>query len=122
MRRPLLIPAAVAGGLLLPSRRERRSSRHRPVSAARSRSTPRRSKTFKKHKLTLSASGPAKESGASKLTMPYSLSRWDFGTREGDVAHFAKNTGFRLKRGKRSALVVHPRLVLDTPAAATSRR
>ena len=49
--------------------------------------------------------------------MPYSLSRWDFGTREGDVAHFAKNTGFRLKRGKRSALVVHPRLVLDTPTS-----
>ena len=74
-------------------------------------------KTFKKHKLTLSASGQAKKSGASTLTMPYSLSRWDFGTREGDVAHFAKNTGFRLKRGKRSALVVHPRLVLDTPAS-----
>jgi hypothetical protein len=70
--------------------------------------------TIRRHKLKLSSSGAAKRSG-SKFTMPYTLSRWDFGTREGDVAHFAKNTGFRLKRGKRSALVVHPRLVLDNP-------
>jgi hypothetical protein len=78
--------------------------------------SPATMKTFKRNKLALSSSGAAKRSG-SKLTMPYSLSRWDFTTREGDVAHFAKNTGFRLKRGKRSALVVHPRLVMDTPAS-----
>ena len=72
-------------------------------------------KTFKKYKLKFGASGSAKAAGA-KLTLPYTLSRWDFGTREGDVAYFAKNTGFQLKRGKRKATVVHPRLVLDTPS------
>ena len=36
-------------------------------------------------------SGAAKKSGSS-FALPYSLSRWDFATREGDVAHFAKNT------------------------------
>jgi hypothetical protein len=46
--------------------------------------------------------------------MPYSLSRWDFAARDGDVAHFAKNTGLKLRRGKRSVAVVHPRLVMDT--------
>ncbi len=115
MRRTLLIPAAVAGGLLLPSTAGaeivKAPTGERSTVAVNSATM----KTLKKHKLTLSASGQAKKSGSSKLTLPYSLSRWDFGTREGDVAHFAKNTGFRLKRGKRSALVVHPRLVLDTP-------
>ena len=71
-------------------------------------------KTFKKHKLTFSATGAAKKSG-STLTLPYSLSRWDFGTREGDVAYYAKKTGFKLKRGKRTATAINPRLVLDTP-------
>ena len=115
MRRPLLIPAVVAGGLLLPSTAG--AEIVKAPTGERSTVTVNSAtlKTLKKHKLTLSASGQAKKSGASKLTMPYSVSRWDFGIREGDVAHFAKNTGFRLKRGKRSALVVHPRLVLDTP-------
>ena len=30
------------------------------------------------------------------------------------MAHFAKNTGLKLKRGKRSVAVVHPRLIMDT--------
>jgi len=71
-------------------------------------------KTLSKHKVKFGASGAAKASGTT-LTMPYTLSRWDFGTREGDVAYFAKNTGFTLKAGKRKATVVHPRLVLDSP-------
>ena len=57
---------------------------------------------------------PRKKSG-STLTLPYSLSRWDFGTREGDVAYYARKTGFKLKRGKRTATAINPRLVLDTP-------
>ena len=117
MRRPLLIPAAVAGGLLLPSTAGAEIVKAPTGERSTVKVNSATLKTFKKHKLTLSASGQAKKSGASTLTMPYSLSRWDFGTREGDVAHFAKNTGFRLKRGKRSALVVHPRLVLDTPTS-----
>src|SRR5262249_20357080 len=72
-------------------------------------------KTFKKNKLTFTASGAAKKAGSNKLTLPYSLSRWDFSTREGDVAYFAKNTGFQLKHGKRKALATHPRLVMDSP-------
>ena len=117
MRRPLLIPAAVAGGLLLPSTAGAEIVKAPTGERSTVKVNSATLKTLKKHKLTLSASGQAKKSGASTLTMPYSLSRWDFGTREGDVAHFAKNTGFRLKRGKRSALVVHPRLVLDTPTS-----
>ena len=114
MRRHLLVPAVVAGGLLAPSTAG--AEIVKAPTGERSTVTVNSAtlKTLKRHKLKLSASGQAKKSGASKLTMPYSVSRWDFGTREGDVAHFAKNTGFRLKRGKRSRLVVHPRLVLDT--------
>jgi hypothetical protein len=113
----MLIPVAVAGGLLLPSTAGAEIVKAPTGERSTVKVNSATLKTFKKHKLTLSASGQAKKSGASTLTMPYSLSRWDFGTREGDVAHFAKNTGFRLKRGKRSALVVHPRLVLDTPTS-----
>jgi hypothetical protein len=58
-------------------------------------------------------SGAAKKSGSS-FALPYTLSRWDFTAREGDVAHFAKNTGIKLRRGKRSIAVVHPRLIMDT--------
>ncbi len=115
MRRPLLIPAAVAGGLLLPSTAGAEIVKGPTGERSTVTVNSATMKTLKKHKLTLSASGQARKSGSTKLTLPYSLSRWDFATREGDVAHFAKNTGFRLKRGKRSALVVHPRLVLDTP-------
>ena len=71
---------------------------------------------LKRNKVTLTISGAAKKSGSS-FTLPYSLSRWDFATREGDVAHFAKNTGLKLRRGKRSVAVVHPRLVLDKPTS-----
>ncbi|MBE2314794.1 hypothetical protein DVA67_002315 [Solirubrobacter sp. CPCC 204708] len=39
----------------------------------------------------------------------------DFGTREGDVAYYTQKTGFKFKRGQRTATVVNPRLVLDTP-------
>jgi hypothetical protein len=70
-------------------------------------------KTLKRNKVTLAISGAAKKSGSS-FALPYSLSRWDFTAREGDVAHFAKNTGIKLRRGKRSIAVVHPRLVLDS--------
>ncbi|WP_028067746.1 hypothetical protein [Solirubrobacter soli] len=33
------------------------------------------------------------------------------------MAYFAKNTGLKLERGKRSVAVVHPRLLLDTPTS-----
>ena len=58
-------------------------------------------KALKRGKVTLTASGAAKKSGAA-FALPYTLSRWDFAAREGDVAAFAKNTGMRFKRGKRS--------------------
>jgi hypothetical protein len=114
MRRHLLVPAVVAGGLLAPSTAGAEIVKAPTGERSTVKVNSATLKTFKKHKLKFSASGQATKSGASTLTMPYSISRWDFGTREGDVAHFAKNTGFRLKRGKRSVLVVHPRLVLDT--------
>ena len=69
--------------------------------------------TLKRHKVTLSATGAAKKSRAT-FALPYSLSRWDFTTRHGDVAHFAKHTGIRFKRGKRAVAVEHARLIMDT--------
>ena len=68
---------------------------------------------LKRAKVAVTISGAAKKSGSS-FALPYSLSRWDFAKREGDVAHFAKNTGIKLRRGKRSVAVVHPRLIMDT--------
>jgi hypothetical protein len=114
MRRLALVPVVLAGGALVPGTASAEIVKAPTGENSALTVNSATLKTLKKHKLELSSSGAAKKSGA-KLTMPYSLSRWDFGTREGDVAHFAKNTGFRLKRGKRSARVVHPRLVLDTP-------
>lgn len=70
-------------------------------------------KTLKKHRVTVSASGSAKKSGPT-LSMPYTLSRWDFAAHEGDVAHFKKNTGLRFKRARGSAIaMVQPRVILD---------
>ncbi|MDA0184895.1 hypothetical protein OJ997_31620 [Solirubrobacter phytolaccae] len=113
MRR-LLFPAALAAGAILPCTASAEIVKAPTGETSSLTVAASQAKTFKKHKLKFSASGSAKASG-NKLTMPYSLSRWDFGTREGDVAYYAKNTGFKLKRGKRTATAVHPRLVLDTP-------
>ena len=113
MRR-LLFPAALAAGAILPCTASAEIVKAPTGETSSLTVSAAQAKTFKKHKLKFSASGAAKASG-NTLTMPYSLSRWDFGTREGDVAFYAKNTGFKLKRGKRTATAVHPRLVLDTP-------
>ena len=70
-------------------------------------------KTLKKHRVTVSSTGSATKSG-STLSLPYSLSRWDFAAREGDVVHFKKNTGLRFRRaGGRSIAMVHPRVIID---------
>jgi hypothetical protein len=113
MRR-LLFPAAVAAGAILPCTASAEIVKAPTGETSTLTVAASQAKTFKKNKLKFYASGTAKASG-TKLTLPYSLSRWDFVTREGDVAYYAKNTGFKLKRGKRTATVVHPRLVLDTP-------
>ena len=71
------------------------------------------SKTLKKYRVTVSSTGSASKSG-SAFSLPYSLSRWDFAAREGDVVHFKKNTGLRFKRaGGRSIAMVHPRVIVD---------
>src|SRR5687767_8716794 len=98
MRR-LLLPAAVAAGAILPCTASAEIVKAPTGETSSLTVAASQAKTFKKNKLKFSASGSAKASG-TKLTMPYSLSRWDFGTREGDVAYYAKNTGFKLRRGK----------------------
>src|SRR4051812_23846406 len=115
MRRFVVIPVALAGGALLPATASAEIVKAPTGESSALTVAPAQLKTFKKNKLTLAAAGSAKKAGANKLTLPYSLSRWDFAAREGDVAYFAKNTGFQLRRGKHKAVVVHPRLVLDTP-------
>jgi hypothetical protein len=73
-------------------------------------------KRLKKAKVSLKAITPASKSG-STLALPYDLARWDFGTHEGDVSHFAKQTGLRFKWRKRSIAMTHPRLIMDSPKA-----
>jgi hypothetical protein len=113
MRRIALLPAALAGGLLLPASAEAEIVKLPTGEQSRLTVNSATVKALKRGKVTLTASGAAKKSGAA-FTLPYSLSRWDFAAREGDVAAFAKNTGMRFKRGKRSVALVHPRLVMDT--------
>ena len=114
MRRLLVVPAVLLGGAALPCTASAQIVKAPTGETSSLKVASSQTKTFKKHKLTFSATGAAKKSG-STLTLPYSLSRWDFGTREGDVAYYAKKTGFKLKRGKRTATAINPRLVLDTP-------
>src|SRR5690349_20340797 len=114
MRRLFVVPAALLGGVALPCTASAEIVKAPTGETSSLTVASSRAKTFKKQKRTFSATGAAKKSG-NTLTMPYSLSRWDFGTREGDVAFFTDKTGFKLKRGNRTATVVSPRLVLDTP-------
>ena len=114
MRRLLVVPAVLLGGAALPCTASAQIVKAPTGETSSLKVASSQTKTFKKHKLTFSATGAAKQSG-STLTLPYSLSRWDFGTREGDVAYYARKTGFKLKRGKRTATAINPRLVLDTP-------
>ncbi|MDA0173582.1 hypothetical protein OJ998_31045 [Solirubrobacter taibaiensis] len=114
MRRLLVVPAVLLGGAALPCTASAQIVKAPTGETSSLKVASSQTKTFKKNKLTFSATGAAKKSG-STLTLPYSLSRWDFGTREGDVAYYAKKTGFKLKRGKRTATAINPRLVLDTP-------
>ncbi|HWI22643.1 MAG TPA: hypothetical protein VNT22_08525 [Baekduia sp.] len=70
-------------------------------------------KALEKGGVTWRATGKGKKSG-STLSLPYSLARWDFQAHDGDVAHFQKSTGFRLRRaGGHSISMVHPRVVVD---------
>lgn len=73
-------------------------------------------KRLKHTKTKLVAITPAKKSGAT-LSLPYDLARWDFSTHDGDVSHFAKQTGLRFKFKKRSVAMTHPRLTMDTSRA-----
>ncbi len=65
MGRPLLIPVVVAGGLLLPSTAGAEIVKAPTGERSTVKVNSATLKTFKKHKLTLSASGQAKKSGAS---------------------------------------------------------
>src|SRR5690349_5530582 len=114
MRRPLLITVAITGAALLPASASAEIVKAPTGESSTMNVSAAQQKTWKKHKLKLAASGSAK-AASRKLTLPYSLSRWDFTTHEGDVAYFAKDEGFKLTLGKRKAVVTHPRFVLDDP-------
>ena len=70
-------------------------------------------RALKRQRVKLAALKPASRSGSS-VVLPYNLARWDFAARDGDVAHFKRNTGFRLRAGRRSVAVTHPRVVMDS--------
>ena len=72
-------------------------------------------KRLKSTHTKVTAITPARKSG-NTLVLPYNLARWDFTTHEGDVAHYAKQTGFRFTYKKHKAAMTHPRLVMDSPA------
>src|SRR5688500_7144078 len=116
MRRLLVVPVAVLGGVVLPCSASAEIVKAPTGETSSLTVASSQTKTFKKHRLRFSATGAARKSG-NTLTMPYSLSRWDFGTREGDVAFYTDKTGFKFKRGQRTATAVSPRLVLDTPTS-----
>jgi hypothetical protein len=71
-------------------------------------------KRLKKTHTRITAIRPAKKS-KNTLVIPYNLARWDFTTHEGDVAHYAKHTGWRFTYRHRKAAMTHPRLVMDSP-------
>ena len=70
-------------------------------------------RALKRAHVTLGAIAPGTRSGM-RFAFPYNLARWDFSTRDGDVARFTKNTGFRFRSGKRSVAMTHPRVVMDS--------
>ncbi len=65
--------------------------------------------------MRVSSTGATRRSGATwSWSKPYSLSRWEFAAREGDVVHFKRNTGLRFKRAAGPSIaMVHPRVILD---------
>src|SRR3954451_18897030 len=73
-------------------------------------------KRLKKTHTKITAIKPAKKSG-NTLVIPYDLARWDFASHEGDVAHYAKHTGWRFTYKHRKVAVTHPRLVMNSPRA-----
>lgn len=114
MRRFALLPAALAGAVFLSAPASAEIVKAPTGEKSRLAVSSATMKTLKRNHVTVTTSGAARKAG-SAFALPYTLSRWDFGERDGDVAHFAKNTGIKFKRGKRSVAVVHPRLVMDTP-------
>jgi hypothetical protein len=116
MRRFAALPVALVGAALIPGSASAEIVKAPTGEQSRLTVNSTTLKTLKHNKVTVAISGATKKSGSS-FTLPYSLSRWDFAAREGDVAHFAKNTGIKLRRGKRSVAVVHPRLIMDTPSS-----
>src|SRR4051794_20902975 len=80
MRRLIVLPAAI--GLLLPATASAEIVKALPGESSSLTVAADQLKTFKKHKLTFTASGSAKKAGANTLTLPYRLSRWDFSTRD----------------------------------------
>jgi hypothetical protein len=71
-------------------------------------------KRLKKTHTKITAIKPAKKS-KNTLVLPYNLARWDFTTHEGDVAHYAKHTGWRFTYKRHKVAMTHPRLVMDSP-------
>jgi hypothetical protein len=113
MRFLAVLPFALVGAALIPGSASAEIVKAPTGEQSRLTVNSATMKVLKRGKVTVTISGAAKKSGTS-FALPYSLSRWDFAKREGDVAHFAKNTGIKLRRGKRSVAVVHPRLIMDT--------
>jgi hypothetical protein len=116
MRRLAALPVALVGAALIPGSASAEIVKAPTGEKSRLTVNSTTQKTLKRNKVTVAISGATRKSGSS-FVLPYSLSRWDFAAREGDVAHFAKNTGIKLKRGKRSIAVVHPRLIMDSTSS-----
>jgi hypothetical protein len=112
MRRLAALPVVLVGAALIPGSASAEIVKAPTGEKSRLTVNSTTAKTLKRNKVTVAISGATRKSGSS-FVLPYSLSRWDFAAREGDVAHFAKNTGIKLRRGKRSIAVVHPRLIMD---------
>jgi hypothetical protein len=113
MKRGTVITATPASGAVLAAPASAEIVRAPIGASSKLKLNASTSKTLKKHRVSVTSSGSAKKSG-STLSLPYSLSRWDFAAREGDVVHFKKNTGLKFKRaGGPSIAMTHPRVILD---------
>lgn len=113
MKRLTILTATLASGAVLAAPASAEIVKAPTGAASKLKINASTNKTLKKHRVTVSSTGSARKSG-STFSLPYSLSRWDFAAREGDVVHFRKNTGLRFKRaGGPSIAMVHPRVIID---------
>jgi len=113
MKRPVILGAALAGSALAAAPASADIVKAPVGESSRLTVLAGVSRGLERQGITLSAAGSATRA-RSTLVLPYSLARWDFAAREGDVAHFRRATGLRLRaRGGRSIAMVHPRVVMD---------